>query len=182
MDIVAKQLCVIANELQKIQGSHIIVSSNQIRTAGFFTKMFAKGMTEQSKKQVEQVVQLLTQDNCAPTVAMLMKGKVKDLQSLMQPLKKTKQTNEYFDMFMSWFKDCWDKIPKSVKTKSEKIDDNQLQKQLNEDTFLKTIRDQFAQEINKLAQAVKNAQVAAGQATDSWQDAWKGWGGFAKAQ
>ena len=96
----------------------------------------------------------------------------------MSPLNKTKETKETYKIFINFFEDCIENLPKSVKTKSNDFDYNELRDQLKQDKFLQKIVKQFAQQINKLKDYVRNAKITAGQATDSWKDAFTGWGGF----
>ena len=103
----------------------------------------------------------------------------------MQPLKKTKETNKYYDMFMQWFKYCIKNLPKAVVEKAKNMNNRDLQNDLENNQFLAKIRDQFGEQINKIKKAVEHAEIKAGlndTESVSWQDAWNGWGGFEKAE
>lgn len=181
MNKVAKEILLIAKELQEIEKNEKQVQAS-VKTAGWFTKMFAKGMTEESKKQIETAVQTLTTNDCENAMLCILKQDLNSIKAALKVLQKTKETNEWYDTFVNWFDDCMKKLPKSVINKAKQMDNKQIQDDLKNDQYLKKIKDQYAQQINKILQAVKNAEVVAGQATDSWEDAWSGWGGFTETE
>ena len=177
MDKYASEILLIAKELQEIEKNEKQVQAS-VKTAGWFTKMFAKGMTEESKKKVEKAVETLTQNDCEDAMLCILKKDLNSIKVALKALQKTKETNEWYDIFVNWFDDCMEKLPKSVINKAKQMDNKQIKDDLKNDEYLKKIKDQYAEQINKILQAVKNAEVVAGQATDSWEDAFTGWGGF----
>ena len=173
MNNVSKQLVKIARQLVKMQNN-----KENIKVAGFWSKVFAQKMDGKSKQQLQKVIVELTDDNCVKTIAYLLQGRVNSLDELLAPLKNTKQTNKYYDMFIKWFRDCYSKLPKSVINKAKNMQEKDLINDLKNDDYLKKIVEQFSKEINKIKDAVQKAKEEAGMATQSWQQSFSGWGGF----
>lgn len=184
MNKIAKQIVLIAQQLQQLQNEAKQVNAN-VRTANWFSNLLARGMTEESKKTIEDVVATLTTNNCVAPMICILKQDLKTIEKVMQPLKKTKETNKYYDMFMQWFKYCIKNLPKAVVEKAKNMNNRDLQNDLENNQFLAKIRDQFGEQINKIKKAVEHAEIKAGlndTESVSWQDAWNGWGGFEKAE
>lgn len=184
MNKIAKQIVLIARQLQQLQNEARQVNAN-IRTAGWFSNLLAKGMTEKSKKAIERAISQLTVLDCKGAMICILKQDLKYIKNILEPLKKTKETNKYYDMFIQWFDYCMKNLPKAVVEKAKNMDNKELENDLENNKFLKEIKDQFAEQINKIYKAVERAEIKAGLGDTesvSWQDAWNGWGGFEKAE
>ena len=171
----AKELYLIAKELKAIENESCETKVASVKVAGWFSKLFATGMNEENKEKCQEVVQLL---NGQQTLALLMLGKVNDLDHLMQPLKKTKQLNTVYDKFMKFFKDVYNSFPKSVLNKAKDMKQNELIEQIKSDKTLQDVVKQFDRAMDILKQDLKTVKTSAGFATDSWEDAFNGWKGI----
>ena len=176
MDKYASEIIAIAKQLEEIENMDTAQTKTaSVKVAGWFTKLFSKGMNEQSKEKCEQVVELL---DGTETLCLLMLGKVNDLDSIMQPLKKTKELNEVYDKFMKFFKQVYNSFPKSVINKAKDMNDNDLIAQIKQDKTLQGVAKQFDQAMEVLKKDLKTVKTQTGFATDSWEDAFQGWGGI----
>ena len=108
MNKIAKQIVLIAQELQQLQNETKQVNAN-VRTAGWFSNLFAKGMTEESKKTIEGIVANLTTNNCVAPMICILKQDLKTIEKVMQPLKKTKETNKTGEMLEFIFRSYKDR-------------------------------------------------------------------------
>ena len=177
MDRLAKQIVQIANEIAEIEKNEEMEKTASInREAGFFTNLFNKGVTEQSSDQIISCLNDMEND-IKPCFASLLTGKMDEIKKKIQPLKKGKETNEFYDSIAKWCQSAYKGLPKGLqtffKTKNvrEIIDLQEDWKQAKDEngdakaqkqkfaTQLGKLRDQFVAKIQQIKKDVKKAGV-----------------------
>lgn len=171
MDRLAKQIVQIANEIAEIEKNEEMEKTASInREAGFFTNLFNKGVTPTTSANVIEVIKDLQKD-IDHTFGSLINGKMTEIKKRLEVLKKTKETNQFYDMFANWFQDTYKNLDKGVqtffKTKTE-ADVIKMMKQWAQDgnekhekiaASLQKLQDKLNDALNSLIKKVKEAGV-----------------------
>ena len=172
MDRLAKQIVQIANQIAEIEKNEEMEKTASInREAGFFTNLFNKGVTPATSADVISVIKDL-QTNIDHTFSSLINGKMTEIKKRLEVLKKTKETNQFYDMFAKWFQDTYKNLDKGVqtffKTKTE-ADIIKMMKQWAKDKknkkhqkialSLQKLQDKLNDALNSLIKKVKEAGV-----------------------
>lgn len=171
MNKLANQLFVIAEQMKQIQKLDEMEKTASInREAGFFSNLFNKGVTPTTSANVIEVIKDL-QTDIDHTFGSLINGKMTEIKKRLEVLKKTKETNEFYDMFAKWFQDTYKNLDKGVqtffKTKTEADivkmmkewanDGNEKHKKISES--LQKLQDKLNDALNSLIKKVKEAGV-----------------------
>lgn len=164
MNKMSKQLLLIAKEVNQIETASIN------REAGFFTNLFNKGVTPTTSENVIDVIDDLKK-NIDHTFGSLINGKMDYIKKTLTVLKKTKETNAFYDEFAKWFQDTYkgfdDGVRTFFKTKTQ-TDIIKMMKQWESDPnekkqkiakSLKDLQDKLMTALDSLIKKVKNAGI-----------------------
>ena len=155
----------ISKEFLKIAKSLYLMQCNNMHIADLDIQL-----NIQNNKQLEDVISNLDGEQI---LTLLMLGKIKDLDNLMQPLKKINELNELYDKFMKFFKQVYDSFPKQALDKAKDMNEADLKKQIKEDKTLQNVSEQFNKSLDVIKNDVKNITI-----NNSWENIFEGWNGI----
>lgn len=172
MDRLAKQIVQIANEIAEIEKNEEMEKTASInREAGWFTNLFNKGVTENSADQIIKILDGMTTD-IKPCFASLLTGKMDEIKKRIEPLKKGKETNEFYDSIAKWCQECYKNLPKGLQTffrtknvreiidlQEQWLKNKKKPQQQQFATKMKNLRDQFTAKIEQIKKDVKKAGI-----------------------